>query len=62
MMEVCMIHKSSLGVVVMINCTSITFNSTNNTYTIHGAYATTPTTVQDVSVNANDFLVRIMES
>lgn len=62
MMEVCMIHKNSLGVVVMINCTSITFNSTNNTYTIHGAYATTPTTVQDVSVNANDFLVRIMES
>lgn len=62
MLEVALIHKTSLGVVIMINCTSITFNSTNNTYTIHGAYATTPTTVQDVSVNANDFLVRIMES
>lgn len=62
MLEVALIHRTSLGVVIMINCTSITFNSANNKYTIHGAYATTPTTVQDVVVNQNEFLVRIMES
>lgn len=62
MMEVCLIHRGSLGVVVMINCDSITFNASNNIYTVHGAYATSPTTIQSVTVNAQDFLVRIMNS
>lgn len=62
MMKVCILHRASLGVVVMINVTSIVFNSATNLYTIHGAYATTPTTIQDVTVNAQDFMVRIMSN
>ncbi len=62
MMKVCILHRASLGVVVMINVTSIVFNQATNLYTIHGAYATTPTSIQDVNVNAQDFMVRIMSN
>lgn len=62
MMRVILLHRTSGSVVVVVNATSITFNSSNNLYTVHGAYATTPTSITDISVNAEQYLVRILES
>ena len=62
MMNVCVLHKSSMSIVNIVNVDSITFSSTTNMYTIHGAYATSPTTMQDITLNRELYIVRIMAS
>ena len=62
MMNVCIIHKTSMTVSNIINCDSIVYNSTTGNIDIHGAYATSPTSVQTFNIPPDKFLIRIMSN
>lgn len=62
MMNVCVLHKSSMSIVNIVNVDSIIFNVSTNMYTIHGAYATDPTNVQNIVLNHELYLIRIMSN
>lgn len=62
MMNICILHKGNMSIVNMVNVTNIAYNATTGAVTIHGAYATNPTNIIDLTINSSDYLVRIMEN
>ena len=63
MFNVVLVYKTHMSITNIINCTEISYNATNNTYTIVGALPTSPTTVQTFTfANDGNIIIRIMSN
>ena len=60
MFNVVLVYKNHMSITNIVNCTSISYNVSNNTYTIVGALASSPTTTQTFTFANQDILIRIM--
>ena len=61
-MNVVVLHKLSMTVINFINVDSITYDSTNNYVTVHGATPTSGASAQNHTYNNAEYIVRIMSN
>lgn len=62
MFNVVLLFPTHMSVTNIVNCTSITYNASNNTYSIVGALASSPTTQQTFTFANDGIIIRIMQN
>ena len=62
MFNVVLIYRDHMSMTNIVNCSSLTYNSANNTYTIVGALASSPTTQQTFTFANDGIIIRIMQN
>ena len=55
-------YRDHMSITNIVNCSSLTYNSANNTYTIVGALASSPTTQQTFTFANDGIIIRIMQN
>ena len=62
MFNVVLMFTTHMSVTNIVNCTSLSYDSTTNTYTIVGALASSPTTTQTFTFANSGIIIRIMRN
>ena len=62
MFNVVLMFKSHMSITNIVNCTSISYDATNNAYTIVGALASSPTITQTFTFGNDGIIIRIMQN
>lgn len=62
MFNVVLMFTTHMSVTNIVNCTSLSYDSTTNTYTIVGALASSPTITQTFTFANSGIIIRIMQN